>query len=268
MAQDLLLCPDCGGIIGATQTTDAGRHCSCFPDVTPAQAPDLADPFASEDPNDTAVMPVPEETRKLCCVCKKDLSRSKRMRDERGYWCYDCHKIDKRARLGPGSPAPVGDTGSGLGASVGSGFGSSSLSAAAVGTSNGSSNAGGRSELKKPQLICPSCARRVTESQMEEYAGELICSRCKREKTQSAGKLSDRFNTHERQREDRKNIRLQLMITLGIVLFGIAAWQWKLFPGQGEGTSQVRDLIAGARVLGLVVLGLILGVMWWAKRNL
>jgi len=252
MAQDLLLCPDCGGIIGASTTTDAGRPCICFGAPTPeVPAGELADPFGEGDPNDTAVMPVPDDGRKSCCMCGKDVSGTKRMRDERGYWCYACHKLDKYAKLGVSGPPPKME----------------SSSAARSSTRESAAGSSRPPKMRKPGIICPSCGKSVKESDMEEFAGELVCGRCKREKVQEGGHLADRFNTAERKREETKNVRLQLMIVMGVILAGVAAYQWDLLPGMGSSGSELRDLIAGARVLAVVVLGLILAGMWWVKRN-
>ncbi len=35
---------------------------------------------------------------KVCCQCGKDVSSGKRLRDSRGYWCYNCNKTDREAR--------------------------------------------------------------------------------------------------------------------------------------------------------------------------
>jgi DNA-directed RNA polymerase subunit RPC12/RpoP len=35
---------------------------------------------------------------KVCCQCGKDVSSEKRLKDDRGYWCYNCHKADREAR--------------------------------------------------------------------------------------------------------------------------------------------------------------------------
>jgi DNA-directed RNA polymerase subunit RPC12/RpoP len=76
---DVIICPDCGGIVGATKVTDQGKPCICFNDKTGGLMPH----------------DVPE-VKKVCCHCGKDLAGLKRLKDSMGYWCYDCHKADEK----------------------------------------------------------------------------------------------------------------------------------------------------------------------------
>jgi hypothetical protein len=79
-----MLCPDCGGVVGATETTSAGPPCSCF---------------SSASKLETAVdMPSPEGPAqpKLCVLCGKDVAGHRRVKDSRGYVCYDCAKDEQR----------------------------------------------------------------------------------------------------------------------------------------------------------------------------
>jgi hypothetical protein len=79
-----MICPDCGGVVGASQTTAAGPPCSCF-----------TNPAAVE----TAVdIPSPQEKR--CVLCGKDVAGQKRLKDSRGYICYDCAKDEQRRERG------------------------------------------------------------------------------------------------------------------------------------------------------------------------
>ncbi len=119
---DQLICPDCGGIIGATETTDAGRPCICF-GATDKKAsavghaergktaaagkfvdpPEPASDWMAEiarnedDPSSDTVKDAPAEKMKVCCSCGIDVNGKKRTRDSRGYWCYECHLKDKAA---------------------------------------------------------------------------------------------------------------------------------------------------------------------------
>lgn len=90
---DLLLCPDCGGIVGATTRTPEGGPCTCF---APANHPVSSD--------DTAVTqsPAPAEpaVEKLCAVCGKDVAGHRRVKDSRGYICYDCAKNERKEERG------------------------------------------------------------------------------------------------------------------------------------------------------------------------
>ncbi|HVT87586.1 MAG TPA: hypothetical protein VHD56_01930, partial [Tepidisphaeraceae bacterium] len=91
------ICPECGGVIGATQIDSQGRSpCGCF---KPEPATAVAD--EREDSSDTVSLPsssqeppVDPATKpaKLCILCGKDVSGHRRVKDSRGYLCYDCAK--------------------------------------------------------------------------------------------------------------------------------------------------------------------------------
>lgn len=51
------------------------------------------------DDTDVVPSPAPAEngSRKVCCVCGKDLAGHRRFKDSTGYYCKDCHKADKAA---------------------------------------------------------------------------------------------------------------------------------------------------------------------------
>jgi hypothetical protein len=98
MASDSMYCPECGGLIGGTETTDEGRPCTCFKGVSTASAP--APPASG---GDTSVMGQQVVAKaKVCCKCGKDLTKKKRLRDSLGYWCVDCHKADEAANAPKG----------------------------------------------------------------------------------------------------------------------------------------------------------------------
>ena len=77
-----ILCPDCGGVIGAAEP--GVKRCSCVAPTSktaPAQVADVT---------------------KVCSACGKDVSNRPRKKDERGlYWCTECIDAEdakKRAR--------------------------------------------------------------------------------------------------------------------------------------------------------------------------
>jgi hypothetical protein len=88
MAVDLI-CPECGGIIGASDIDDNGRSpCSCLDDE-PAASPVV-------DKSDTVTMPSPEPAErkparavetdapeKVCFACGKNVSGHRRTKDSR-----------------------------------------------------------------------------------------------------------------------------------------------------------------------------------------
>jgi hypothetical protein len=91
---EIVRCPDCGGIVGATEATDEGPPCTCFgPSVH----------HADDDSGGTDVMPS-QGSQKFCRVCGKDLSGKKRFKDKLGYWCPECAEEDKKRHEEKGTP--------------------------------------------------------------------------------------------------------------------------------------------------------------------
>lgn len=145
---DELICPDCGGIIGATKVTDAGKPCICFkePESSHVYTPDSVSDTSMNDTSmtgtsmsgtslsDTSM--AGKSVAKICCVCGKDVSGQKRYKDERGYWCVDCNKSDAA-----GHPPPD---------------------------------------------RCPECSRVVPEAALVEYAGLKMCQLCRRDREERA----------------------------------------------------------------------------------
>jgi hypothetical protein len=83
-----MLCPDCGGVVGATETTSAGPPCSCFSSDNKLEtALDMPSPAGPSQP-------------KLCVLCGKDVAGHRRVKDSRGYVCYDCAKDEQRRERG------------------------------------------------------------------------------------------------------------------------------------------------------------------------
>jgi hypothetical protein len=95
VSSQLPVCPECGGLIGATTTTSRGYPCTC---VSPSA--DTVD-----EPNfSTGVVGSP--TTKRCHKCGKDLTGHRRFKDSLGYWCKDCHRVDKARNTIPESRCP------------------------------------------------------------------------------------------------------------------------------------------------------------------
>jgi DNA-directed RNA polymerase subunit RPC12/RpoP len=94
---DAILCPDCGGVVGATETTEAGPPCRCFKDPNVDAGPDKSNETVS-DTSPTDAAPV---VQKICRVCGKDVAGQKRVHDQYGYYCYDCAKeVETKERQG------------------------------------------------------------------------------------------------------------------------------------------------------------------------
>ena len=72
---EIVRCPDCGGIVGATEATDEGPPCGCF-----GQPGYKSDPA---DPSNTQVMSSPTQ-QKICCMCGKDSHRPQAAQRQHG----------------------------------------------------------------------------------------------------------------------------------------------------------------------------------------
>lgn len=84
----LLICPDCGGVRGATETTEAGPPCTC----------------SHPSPSGTVYGAAPGA--KICCICGADVTGKRRYKDKQGrYYCPDCNLIDTE-RQPPAPPPP------------------------------------------------------------------------------------------------------------------------------------------------------------------
>jgi DNA-directed RNA polymerase subunit RPC12/RpoP len=81
---DELVCPDCGGKIGA-QPGDAHKPCKCFVETKPKSTP-APEPI----PLAPVEHPSADAAKKLCRVCGKDLTGKPRLKDEQGYLCKPC----------------------------------------------------------------------------------------------------------------------------------------------------------------------------------
>jgi hypothetical protein len=91
---EIVRCPECGGIVGATEATDDGPPCTCF-----GQPGFQAD----DDASSTKMVSAPS-VQKICCMCGKDLAGHRRFKDSRGYWCPDCMKEDEKKSEATGTP--------------------------------------------------------------------------------------------------------------------------------------------------------------------
>jgi hypothetical protein len=94
MAVDLI-CPDCGGVIGATSTSADGRSpCTCFKDEGVTRRSENSDTVSIPAPapgHDAA-----DFREKICIVCGKNVAGHRRVKDSRGYLCYDCAKAEAK----------------------------------------------------------------------------------------------------------------------------------------------------------------------------
>lgn len=92
-----LICPECGGVIGAKEIDSEGRSpCTCY-------TPEPSSSSSHDDPSDTVSIPAQAGSvagatverpaaAKLCITCGKDVTGHRRVKDSRGYLCYECAK--------------------------------------------------------------------------------------------------------------------------------------------------------------------------------
>ena len=99
-----VICPDCGGIIGATRVTDEGHPCTCYVSAT-GSGSGLESAVTSEVERAAAGV----EFQKVCIVCGKDVRGHRRVKDSRGYTCYACAKEQRRQELGDTVRCPACD---------------------------------------------------------------------------------------------------------------------------------------------------------------
>lgn len=81
-----ILCPDCGGVI-AGEMQDGVKACSC-----------------ERAGSASSGMPSVQPREKVCCRCGKDIGHHTRYHDSRGYWCKQCHRLDKKQTAPQGQP--------------------------------------------------------------------------------------------------------------------------------------------------------------------
>ncbi len=185
-----LICPDCGGVIGATEATDAGKPCTCFDygksigakaaDATADDALNSAPPgpeAVGEDPSGLTGTGV----AKLCIKCGVDVAGKKRIHDHRGYLCYDCAKEERRAERGD-------------------------------------------------RVRCASCSRWAAPHAITEYEGMKICDQCLHERQQVALKSFKKLGIKTNQVRHERRQLYTLLAVAGFLLLIILLRKLRLLP--------------------------------------
>jgi hypothetical protein len=181
----VIQCPYCGGVVGATRTTDAGPPCTCFDHLPGRNGADDDDVDArggaganagasgAGDSHGTHVMEPPRDGAKICWKCGKDLTGHRRFKDSYGYWCKDCHRADQRVRT---------------------------------------------EAEEEGKVKCEGCGRMVRSDTLQAYEGDLICSRCLKERREIKQAGSKRFRAIS-DKAYKKTEYMRLLVLLGIVAF-------------------------------------------------
>lgn len=152
--QSVIHCPDCGGVVGATTTTEHGPPCTCY-EARPAPKPEVrleddagissSTHGADGSSSGTAATESPAPaTEKLCVLCGKNVAGHRRLKDSRGYICLDCARKEQ-------------------------------------------------AQQKIQGVKCPKCFRVVKEESLGTHDGRKMCQRCLREAREISRPGSKRF---------------------------------------------------------------------------
>jgi transcription initiation factor IIE alpha subunit len=219
---DEFLCPECGGVIGATEATAAGKPCTCV-----TQSPSNAD---------TAVLTAQSTTpKKVCCQCGVDVTGKKRLKDSRGYWCYDCHKkdLEKQGQTRVQITCP----------DCGESFDEQKM------IQHGGS------------LLCKECYRHRLRHEDDESDLRVRQHVDKRPKKRELV----RYNAYDDTVMKRIKIGLMVCFVLGL----ISAYRWGWLGGTAdESQTELQQLMSNVKFMGVFVLLCIVGFIWWLKRQL
>jgi hypothetical protein len=139
-----LVCPDCGGVVGATETTEAGAPCRCFSGSSSSSASvsgtlsgtsvsRYADPSGGDDASAHDVLPPPPPL-KVCRICGTDLNGHRRFKDGQGYTCPPCYEEEQK-------------------------------------------------RLNYGRVPCPVCGHLTKEEKLTDYEGRKMCPKCHDERT-------------------------------------------------------------------------------------
>lgn len=111
---EIVICPDCGGVVGATEASAQGLPCKCF-DTAPKKEKVvipksilIAEEKLRGNEEDVAE-PSPVEAapgEKVCHQCGKVVSGHRRLKDSRGYICLDCAKKEHKEKKPQGVKCP------------------------------------------------------------------------------------------------------------------------------------------------------------------
>jgi hypothetical protein len=193
MAVDVI-CPECGGVVGATGVDSQGRGpCTCFKDSPSRYAASTAannntgNGGNGGDPSDTVSIPSPTPSRdiidsrqKFCIVCGRDVAGHRRVKDSRGYLCYDCAKAEI-------------------------------------------------ANEKAGTIPCAECGRRVKEGGIFDYNSIKICRKCFDDHKEAQKKAVRKISTEHYDAHERRGlfILLAVFVVLGLIVLWRTFLQWR-----------------------------------------
>ena len=175
-----ILCPDCGGVIGATEVNDGiGWPCTCgtggssqpggrSPDDTDVDMPAFTDEAAGRAgaggaSAGTATAKRTEGPPKPCITCGRDTNGHRRFKDHRGYMCYACAKAEQvQARAG--------------------------------------------------SFKCEACGRWMPDQVKHAHLGKTICATCLGQEREAERKRPKKVDTSAHAAHERRNLYILLAI--------------------------------------------------------
>jgi hypothetical protein len=128
-----------------------------------------------------------------------------------------------------------------------------------------------RKQGKVLKVRCPECHKSVAENLMVEWHDRRICSGCKFELSTKESKDTARLILAGKQRTERNKIKMQVAIAASVVLGLFLMYQFGVFGGgeePAENENQTRTLLEGARAAGIVFLVMLVGFIFWIKRQI
>jgi hypothetical protein len=146
--------------------------------------------------------------------------------------------------------------------------------------------------VRQIELVAPAALEKSCQVCGKNVAGQLRykdnngywCVDCHKSDVQNHGDGSDegpvtqlsleqnqtRLNKIAKREKERRMICLQLLIVAAVIVWCVAGYRSGLLFGTTQSHSSgndAHDLMEGGRVLGLSVLAMVSGVVWWIKRQ-
>ncbi|HLL89092.1 MAG TPA: hypothetical protein VK324_07290 [Tepidisphaeraceae bacterium] len=173
-----ILCPDCGGVVGATEVTDGiGWPCTCgvggggggngSPDDTDLDMPAISGGTATTTATTTAT-PRVDRPPKPCVSCGRDTNGHRRFKDSRGYVCFACAKAEQQ-------------------------------------------------KARADAFKCEGCGRWMPLHSRHDYLGTTVCPTCLAERRDADRKRPRKLDTSAHVAHERRNLYVLLSI-MGVLL--------------------------------------------------
>ncbi len=186
-----MTCPDCGGVVGATESSEAGDPCRCFADGPSGGSLSGASVagtsvsgtlgglggsrYGASDlaASDLDVAPPPPPVvvvEKRCRICGVDVAGHRRLKDSLGYMCVPCAKAE---------------------------------------------------ELRQNQgrVACRVCGKLTKPENLSDYEGTKMCSKCHAERTTMRKEEIKRIGFKGARNRDELRQLYTILVVGGVLLF-------------------------------------------------